>query len=477
MSNAVSLGFPDAVARVKRNDPRAFAKPQYVEYNSPQNGNNILYGTSEFSDFHDRARSDMLIQLENKKRDEEARMKRFLMGNPMPKLPMNSWSSAGRPYGGADKFVAMSDYASALRGGTQPNYTPEALEIQRKMLKRRANEAGVISRNELPPPTMKPKKTFAESLADVINTVLLSLEDAVGSGNYGSINAGDIYKLFRSLSENGYVFESKQLEEFKANIDSMMEDLEGVANSRVPTSEAKGAKLLLNAFDRVSNVLNSLLKNSGVGMEQRKLAARTLVARVKKEDVPPFVKSQYDDMMESVFAEMEDDRGTVIPRNFAGVGELPMDVYREEGEETFDPYAQQFAGASVVPSEARTSSSVRRMIDDDMANYAFQEAALRGDFDASEEMDVAPRLPVPRNVIVAPVPEARSVAPVPDLVRFPQQPQYRGINIPLRQDIPSDMAGLQAFARSIGYVFDPATKKGNLKRGVIAKIRKDLPEY
>jgi hypothetical protein len=92
-------------------------------------------------------------------------------------------------------------------------------------------------------------------------------------------------------------------------------------------------------------------------------------------------------------------------------------------------------------------------------------------------MDVAPRLPVPRNVIVAPVPEARSVAPVPDLVRFPQQPQYRGINIPLRQDIPSDMAGLQAFARSIGYVFDPATKKGNLKRGVIAKIRKDLPEY
>jgi len=468
MSTAVQLGFPYAVARAMKDKPTAYAKPQYVEYHSPQNGNNILYGRSDFSSFHDRARADMALQMENKKRDEEARMKRFLMGNPIPKLPMNSWSSAGRPSVSADKTVPMGDYSSALRGGIQPNYTPEALDIQRKMLKRRANEVGVISRNELPPPTLKPKKTFSESLADVINTVLLSLEDAVGSGNYSAINAGDIYKLFRSLSENGYVFEAPQLEKFKANIDTMRSSLEGVASGRVRTDNAKGAKLLLNAFDRVSSVLDSLLKKSGLGLEQRKIASRYLVSRIKKEDAPPYGVSAYDDMMEQVYAEMEEDRGTTIPRKFEDIGDLPLDAFGEADESTYDPYAE----------EARTTSSINRFIR--------EQGDLPFPFPSSPAVsvfpEVMPRLPVPRTAptMVEVPPSQIGLPSLPALVPQTQEPQelmYKGRMIPSRNELPSDLAGLQAFARSIGYFFDPDTRKANLKRGVVAKIRKDIPDY
>jgi hypothetical protein len=473
--NGVQLGFPDSVSRVLKREPRAYTKPQFVEYNS-QNGNNILYGNSEFSDFHAHARAEMAQQLANKKRDEEARMKRFLMGNPQPKLPMFSWSSAGRPSVTSDKTVPMT---SRLVGGTQPNYTPEAIEIQRKMLKRRANEAGVISRNEMPPPTMKPKKTFAESLADVINTVLLSLEDAVGSGNYSSINAGDIYKLFRTFAENGFVFESQQLERFKENIDSMIEDLDGVANARVPTADQKGAKLLLNAFGRVSNLISSLLKNSGLGIEQRKRASQRFVSQIKTE-LPPLYRNEgekaYQRMMEGVYAEMEQDRGTVVPRSFEEV-DLPMDVYREGDEMTFDPYENESEGAF-------TTSSVRRMIESDMENRRFQEAVTRGDFDTVSEPSVVPSVVMPpapppsvADLIQFPrpsIPRSEMAGPTPT----PQQRMFNGVPIPASHyELPTDMTALQNFARSIGYGFDPATKKANLKRGIIAKIRKEIPNW
>jgi hypothetical protein len=478
MSTAVQLGFPDAVSRILKAQPRAYAKPQYVEYNDPQNRGNILYGRGEFSDFHDNARAELLQQLENKKRDAESREKRFLMGNPLPKLPMNSWSSAGRPSVSADKTITMGDYG--MRGGTQPNYTPEALEIQRKMLKRRANEAGILSRNEMPPPTMKPKKTFAESLADVINTVLLSLEDAVGSGNYSSINAGDIYKLFRTFAENGFVFESNQLIRFKENIDGMIEDLEGVASARVPTPDQKGAKLLLNAFGRVSNLISSLLKNAGLGMEQRKRASQRFVEQIKKE-LPPLYRNEgeqaYRSMMDAVYAEMEEDRGTTIPRNFDELNaDLPMDVYREGDERTFDPYDVESEGAE-------TSSSVRRMIESDMDNFRFQEAVERGDFAPSESSIgrsfVMPPAPPPSVADLVQFP--RSAVPRSQSVVPPTAPQQRIINgvaiPPTRADLPNDLTALQNFARSIGYGFDPATSKGNLKRGILAKIRKVYPTY
>jgi hypothetical protein len=490
--NGVQLGFPDSVSRVLKAKPKAYTTPQYVAYNS-QYGNNILMGRSENSDFHSNAQKDLLLQLENKRRDAEARERRLLMGNPMPKLPMHSWQSAGRPFMMADKTVPMSN--SDLRGGVNPNYTPEALEIQRKYLKRRANEVGVISRNEMPPPSMKPKKTFSDSLADVINTVILSLQDAVGSGNYSGINAGDIYKLFRSLSENGYVFETNQLIEFKEDIDDMMSDLEGVANPRVPTNEQRGAKLLLNAFGRVSNLLTDLLRISDLPVDQRRRAGTAFVSRIKKE-LPPIFRQAgeplYNQFMEAVYSEMEQDRGTEIPRTFAEVGEVPMDAYREAGEETFDPYEEE---------EARTSSSLRADLASRDASYMrYMEAMERGELpeDMSTVPSVvpAPVLPAPPTSLklqirrprglpitsipsVVPAPVTAPVpAPVPAPVTAPRL--FRGIPLPNSAiDVPSarNKSALIEFVRRYGFASDPSSSGSNIRNYFIRKVREQYRDF
>jgi hypothetical protein len=478
--NGVQLGFPDSVSRVLKAQPRGYAKPQYVEYN-PHTGNNILYGNSEFSDFHNTARSDMLLQLENKKRDAEARERRFLMGNPMPKLPMHSWTSAGSPFMMADKTVPMGN--SDLRGGTQPNYTPEALAIQRKMLKRRANEAGVLSRNELPPPTMKPKKTFAESLKDVIDTVLIGMGDAITSGNYGRVAFEGVYKLIRSFSENGYIFESRDIGDFIENIEDMIEQLRGVITQKInnPNSDVNNAKILYTGLTRVMVILKKLDKETDRSLSERKIASRPLIQQLKKDKAPAILEGLYDEMMSQVMSEIEGDRGTVVPRSFGELGELPMDVYREEGEDTFDPYAMEgFSESMSRPSLPRGVESEEASRD--MSYQAFMDRrsaiAEEAEADAEAEAQLAPNASVPPPSIQSTT-GLTLVAPNGDTI---EGIEYNGMLIPAGSNLfnrfySDSLATLRAFADAIGYRYSQYTDRPNLKRGIISKIRRTIPNW
>lgn len=489
MSNAVQLGFPDAVARVLRDKPRGYTKPQYIDYNS-QYGNNILYGRSENSGFHDRAREQMLAQLEAKKRDALAREKRFLMGNPMPKLPMHSWTSAGSPFMMADKTVPMSD--SGLRGGTQPNYTPEAVAIQRKFLKRRANEAGVLSRNELPPPTLKPKKTFPEALKDVIDTVLISMGDAITSGNYDRVAFEGVYKLIRTFSENGEVFQQRDLMDFLKSVDPLLEALREVITEKVenPNENVGLAKGLYSSMTRVRNVLLKLLKNVDRPQNERKLAIRSLIGDLKKEKAPEILEKVYADMMDQVMAEVESDRETVVPRSFAELGELPMDVYREEDESTFDPYAMEFAEQMPrIPmpraEEDVESRSPSERVRDDLSYRRFAEEQSRL---AQEEEGVAeaiaeapPMIQPPSTASTAPSTATTLSMIGPDGDRI-EAIRWNGMLIPassiiFNMNYGDSLANLRAFANSIGYNFSAYTDRPNLKRGIISKIRKSIPNW
>jgi len=470
--NGVQLGFPDSVSRVLTAQPRAYAKPQYIEYN-PHTGNNILYGDSEFSNFHNTARSDMRLQLENKKRDEEARMKRFLMGNPTPKLPTLAWTSGSRPSIMADKTVPMSN---GMSGGNQPNYTPEAVAIQRQMLKRRANEAGVLSRNELPPPTLKPKKTFTESLKDVIDTVLIGMGDAITSGNYGRVAFEGVYKLIRSFSENGFMFESRDLDDFIENIDDMIEQLRGVITQKVnnPNSDVNNAKILYTGLTRVMVILKKLDKNTDRTIPERKLASRSLVQELKKEKAPAILEGLYDEMMSQVMSEIEgSDRGTVVPRSFAELGELPMDVYREDGEDTFDPYAMEgFSQPRPRPALPRGIEADEASRDMSFVNFMDQRSAI-----AEEEGQVAPN--------VSPAPSIQSTTGL-TLIAPNGEPveaiEYNGILIPAGSNLFSQyyadtLASLRVFADSIDYRYSQYTDRPNLKRGIISKIRRTIPNW
>jgi hypothetical protein len=475
--NGVQLGFPDSVSRVLASRPRGYAKPQYIEYN-PESGNNILHGQSEFSSFHDRARADMMAQLDAKKRDASAREKRFLMGNPMPKLPMHSWTSAGSPFMMADKTVPMGD--SGLRGGIQPNYTPEALAIQRKMLKRRANEAGVISRNELPPPTLKPRKSFAESLKDVIDTVLISIGDAIASGNYDRVAFEGVYKLIRSLSENGQVFEKRDLLDFLNTIEPIVEDLRGVITEKVqnPNTNVGLAKGLYASMTRVREVILKLLKNSDKSIGERQLALRSLISDLKKEKAPEILEKVYDEMMSQVMSEVDSDRGTVFPRTFAEIGELPMDAYREDDEATFDPYAMEgFSETLARPAVPRVPSdalSAGEQVERDMSYMRFLQ-----DRDAIAEEDEAEEAVAPSGTAVSDDGGATMVAPDgTNIEAF----SFNGVLVPasstlLNTYFANSLANLRVLADSIGYRYSQFTDRPNLKRGIISKIRKVVPNY
>jgi hypothetical protein len=344
-----------------------------------------------------------------------------------------------------------------------------------------------LSRNELPPPTLKPKKSFPEALKDVIDTVLISMGDAITSGNYDRVAFEGVYKLIRTFSENGQVFEQRDLEDFLKSVDPLLEALRGVITEKVenPNENVGLAKGLYSSLMRVRNVLIRLLKNVDKSPNERKLALRSLISDLKKEKAPEILEQVYADMMSQVMSEVESDRGTVVPRTFEELGELPMDVYREDDESTFDPYAmnlEQMPRAPVARGADAVSRTPSEMVRDDMSYQRFLEQ--RSQFVEDEDEDVSP----PASALMppsAPTPSIQSTTGLSMIAPNGQNVEavnYEGILIPASSNLfgmyfADTLANVRAFADSIGYRYSQYTDRPNLRRGIISKIRKTIPNW